>query len=201
MHRRAALRTLSSLATVGVAGCLGTGGGGGGGGDSGARETGSGRLGDPPSLAAEAFDDGDRIPARYTCDGEGVSPALSVGDAPAGAGSLALVVDDPDAPGGTYTHWLLWDLPPDVDGLPEGVPAGERVQELDGAAQGTNDAGLVGYSGPCPPPDDGPHTYRFRLLALGESLDLEPGADRSAFDGALGAVDRSETVLAGTYDR
>ena len=130
-----------------------------------------------------------------------MSPTLEVSGVPSGASSVALLVDDPDAPGGTFTHWLLWDLPPSIATIPEDVPAGETVPSLDGAKQGTNDADVVGYSGPCPPRDDGAHTYRFRLLALGEPLALDAGASRTAFDAALADVPRSETVLSAEFDR
>ena len=152
-------------------------------------------------VVSPAFADGDPIPTRYTCDGENVSPALSVAGVPPDGASLALVVDDPDAPGRTFTHWLLWGLPATTESIPEGVPTGETLSYLGGASQGTNDAGVVGYSGPCPPPSDGPHTYRFRLLALARPADIEPGADRAAFDDAVESVASTETVLRGTYDR
>lgn len=204
MHRRALLATIGGLAGGTIAGCArgGDGGSPGGDGPDGADGTGPpATLGREPSIASPAFDDGEPIPARFTCEGEDVSPALSVGGAPDGANALALLVDDPDAPGGTFTHWLLWGLDPSTRSIPEAVPRGGTVESPGGALQGTNDADVVGYSGPCPPPDDGAHGYRFRLFALAEALALEPGADRSAFDDALAGTTRSEAVLRGTYDR
>lgn len=153
------------------------------------------------SLGAETFDDGGTIPTRYTCSGDDVSPALSIGGVPDGVTALAIVVDDPDAPGRTFTHWLLWALEPGVVTIPKAVSRGRTVDGLSGARQGTNDAGVVGYSGPCPPRGDQPHTYRFRLLALDEPLGLEPGATRTAFDDALAAVSHAEAVLRGTFGR
>lgn len=192
---------------VGVAGCVGGDGGTGEPNGDGATD-GDGGTGSPaptlagaPSLISPDFDDGAMVPTRFTCDGENVSPELDVRDVPGEAASLALVVDDPDAPGGTFTHWLLWDVPPSTGRLPEGVPRGESVDSLGGASQGTNDADVVGYSGPCPPRDDGAHTYRFRLLALAEPLDLAAAVGRGAFDEALTGVGRSEATLRGTYDR
>jgi len=216
MDRRSALRVGAGGVAIWLAGCLGDrsrgGGGGGGDGQDGGGGDGQGGGGDPdassgatlsgsPSIASPAFDDGDSIPTRFTCDGENVSPELSIAELPADASSLALLVDDPDAPGGTFTHWLLWDVPASTEAIPEDVPRGESVGGLNGARQGTNDADVVGYSGPCPPAGDGPHRYRFRLHALGEPLDLDAGADRAAFDEALSAVARSGSVLRGTYDR
>ena len=214
MDRRRALRVGAGGVAAWLAGCLGNrggsgdggnGGGGGdgpyGGGDRGATDSPATTLSASPTITSPAFDDGGAIPTRYTCDGEDVSPELSIADVPADSSSLSLLLDDPDAPGETFTHWLLWDVPASTSRIPEGVPSGETLDTLGGATQGTNDAGVVGYSGPCPPADDGPHRYRFRLHALGEPLDLEAGADRTAFDEALGAVARSGSVLRGTYDR
>ncbi|HKJ59670.1 MAG TPA: YbhB/YbcL family Raf kinase inhibitor-like protein [Halobacteriales archaeon] len=212
MDRRSALRVGAGGVAAWLAGCLGNRGGSGnggsggndgpyGGGGGGAADSPATTLSGSPTIASPAFDDGGAIPTRYTCDGEDLSPELSIADVPADASSLALLVDDPDAPGGTFTHWLLWDVPASTSRIAEGVPSGETLDTLGGATQGTNDAGVVGYSGPCPPADDGPHRYRFRLHALGEPLDLEAGADRPTFDQALGAVARSGSVLRGTYDR
>ena len=202
MDRRSVIRGIVSLAACGVAGCVGAGGNDGGyGSGGGATGTPPPTLGADPTLESPSFGDGASIPARFTCEGANVSPALEVSEVPSGASSLALLVDDPDAPGGTFTHWLLWDLPASTGTIPEGVPAGGTVASLGGAKQGTNDADVVGYSGPCPPREDGAHTYRFRLLALAEPLALDAGADRSAFDAALEAVARSEAVLRGEFDR
>jgi Raf kinase inhibitor-like YbhB/YbcL family protein len=144
----------------------------------------SGASGGPVAfeMRSSAFQPGAVIPTRHTCDGVDVSPALSWTDPPAGARSLALVVDDPDAPRGTWTHWLLWDLPADRRGLPEGVSRTTGGPE--GSRQGTSDFRKAGYGGPCPPPGAA-HRYFFRLLALDGPLDLPAGADRAAFDRAL----------------
>lgn len=205
MDRRAALRVAGSLGLAAVAGCLGgpeaaveeSGENGG----TSPRSPAGASLGPPPSLSSPAFADGGPVPVRFTCDGEDVSPPLAIADVPETADWLALVVDDPDAPGGTFTHWLLWGLPASSESIPEAVPRGGRVDALGGASQGTNDAGRLGYSGPCPPPGDGPHTYWFRLLALGEPLGLAPAADRAAFDDALAGAASVGTVLRGTYGR
>src|ERR1017187_5501305 len=108
------------------------------------------------ALTTTAFADGGGIPKKYTCDGADVSPALNWNDAPAGTQSFALIADDPDAPAGTWVHWVIYDLPASARGLPEGVPKQEIVQG--GGYQGRNDFGRIGYGGPCPPPGS-PHRY------------------------------------------
>jgi Raf kinase inhibitor-like YbhB/YbcL family protein len=110
------------------------------------------------SLTSTAFAVGGTIPRRHTCDGEDRSPPLSWSAPPAGTGSLALILDDPDAPGGRFIHWLVWGITPDTGGLGEGEAA---------PTQGRNDFGTAGYRGPCPPRGHGPHRYRFRLHAVG----------------------------------
>lgn len=194
MNRRRTLRAIGGVGLGLLAGCLSSDGPEG-------SPTAGPTLAGSPSIASPAFDEGDAIPSRYTCEGEDVSPRLEVASVPPEAAELALLVDDPDAPGGTFTHWLLWGLPPDAAAVPEDVPRGETVTDLGGARQGTNDAGVVGYSGPCPPPDDDAHTYRFRLFALDEPLGLEAGSDREPFDRALGGVATAEGRLSAEYDR
>jgi Raf kinase inhibitor-like YbhB/YbcL family protein len=168
-------------------GCSGDGDGGDGGG---------------PSLSSPAFDAGTSIPTGHTCDGEGGSPPLRIRGTPDGVASLALVVDDPDAPTDTpFVHWLLWNVPPDTESIPADIPQERTVSELDGAAQGTNGFGELGYRGPCPPAGDDAHTYRFTVLALDTTLDLEPGADRATFRDAAEPHIRGETTITGTYER
>jgi Raf kinase inhibitor-like YbhB/YbcL family protein len=110
-------------------------------------------------------------------------------------------MDDPDAGATPYVHWLVWDVPADRTEWPAGVPEGETVTELGGAAQGTNSRGTVGYVGPCPPPGDGPHTYRFALYALDSSLGLDPGAERTAVEAAIAGTRYGVTTLRGTFER
>lgn len=200
----------TALLATGLAGCAGRGDGGGdsdgdsdgdGAGDGDASPTptiGDGEL----SISAAAFDDAGTIPARYTCDGENVSPELAVEGVPDGAGSLALVVDDPDAPGSDpFVHWLLWNVPPGTETIPRGVPQGETVDALDGARQGTNGSGSVGYFGPCPPTDDGAHTYRFTLSALDGMLDVSAAAKRDALAEAMADRMLARARITGEYDR
>ena len=135
------------------------------------------------AIKTAAFTNGGEIPRKYTCGGENVSPALSWAETPLQARSLALICDDPDAPGGTWTHWIVWNIPAQTSSLPEAVPASQETI-AGGARQGKNDFGRIGYGGPCPPPGK-PHRYFFRLYALGTMLDVKPGASRSEMESAM----------------
>lgn len=152
------------------------------------------------SLTSSAFKDGDRIPAKYTADGADVSPPLSWDKLPEGTVSLAVICDDPDAPAGTWTHWVLYDLPADRAELPEGVPSRETVPELGGAKHGLNDFGIAGYGGPSPP--RGPaHHYHFRLYALDAKLDLPARARKGDVDKATQGHILGQAQLVGLYGR
>lgn len=152
----------------------------------------------PFALHTTAFAEGGAIPKKYSCDGADVSPALQWNDAPAGTQSLALIADDPDAPVGTWTHWLIWNIPAKATALPEDVP---KVSESgDGTRQGNNDFKRIGYGGPCPPPGK-PHRYFFRLYALDAKLDLKAGAGRSELEGAIKAHTLAHAEWMGTYRR
>jgi Raf kinase inhibitor-like YbhB/YbcL family protein len=144
------------------------------------------------SLTSAAFADGGTIPRRYTCDGEDRSSPLSWSAPPAGTGSLALVLDDPDAPGGRFIHWLAWGITPDSGGLGEGEAA---------PLEGRNGFGSVGYRGPCPPRGHGPHRYRFRLHAVAGELRLAPGAGVQELERAVTAKVLAVAELVGTYER
>lgn len=151
------------------------------------------------TLTSDAIKEGEPIAAKYTCDGADVSPALAWTDPPAGTKSICLIMDDPDAPGGTWTHWLLWNLPETLRALPEGVAKSTEVPA--GSRQGNNDFRKPGYGGPCPPPG-APHRYFFRLFALDATLSLSPGASRKEVDRALAGhkiLGRAE--LMGRYSR
>lgn len=149
-------------------------------------------------LRALAFQSGDEIPVRFTCDGDDVSPALAWTPPPDGTVSLALVADDPDAPRGTWLHWLLYDLPPAVRELPEGAGSGERLPA--GAHQARNDFRKTGYGGPCPPPGSR-HRYYFRLYALDTRLELRPSATRAQLDRAMRGHVLAEAEVMGRYGR
>ena len=149
-------------------------------------------------LSSTAFAAGATIPRQHTCDGPDLSPPLAWAGQPDGTQSLALIVDDPDAPAGTWVHWVLFNLPSATRQLPQDVP---RVQNLpDGSKQGKNDFERIGYGGPCPPP--GPaHRYFFRLYALDAMLDLAPGSTRAELDQAMAGHIVAETTVIGTYGR
>ena len=150
------------------------------------------------TIGSAAFSNGAPIAARYTCDGADLSPALSWSGAPDATQSLALIADDPDAPMGTWTHWLLWNIPARATLLSEDVP---KVELLDnGARQGINDFQHIGYGGPCPPPGK-PHRYFFKLYALDARLDLKPGATKSELERAMAPHILAQTQTMGTYGR
>ncbi len=148
-------------------------------------------------LESAAFPAGKPIPAAYTADGRDVSPPLSWSGVPPDAKSLALVCEDPDAPRGTWVHWVLYDLDPAATGLPEGIAASERPAS--GGVQGKNDFGRIGYGGPAPP--SGTHRYFFRLYALDARTGLAPGATRRDLTRAMEGHVLAEGELMGTYSR
>ncbi len=133
------------------------------------------------AIKTTAFSGGGTISKQYTCDGADLSPGLTWAGAPAGTQSLALIADDPDAPVGTWTHWIVWNIRPEA-ALPEGV---SKVESLsDGTRQGSNDFKRIGYGGPCPPPGKA-HRYFFKLYALDAKLDVKPGASRNELERAM----------------
>ncbi len=148
-------------------------------------------------LESPAFDHGGRIPRKYTCDGEEISPPLEWSGAPAGTRSFALICDDPDAPMGTWVHWVLYDLPSDTSSLPEGLP--NQREFSNGAKSGKNSWGKYGYGGPCPP--SGVHRYFFRLYALDTKLGLEPGAGAGRLRRAMEGHVLAKAELMGKYGR
>jgi Raf kinase inhibitor-like YbhB/YbcL family protein len=149
-------------------------------------------------LTSSAFTQGSTIPRRYTGDGEDVSPPLRWSDPPEGTRSLALICEDPDAPKGTWTHWVLFDLPAQARELKEGVPAKEGL--ADGARQGKNDFGKIGYGGPAPPRGK-PHRYFFKLYALDAAPGLAAGATRAELLAAMKGHVLAEGELMGLYGR
>jgi len=147
-------------------------------------------------LTIPAFAEGAIIPKAHTCDGADVSPAIEWSGEPDMAKSFALIVDDPDAPAGTWNHWLLWDLPGTIHSLAQGWKPGHPGRT------GTNDFGKQGYGGPCPPRGHGPHRYFFRFYALDvDSLSLEEGSRRAALDRALKNHTLAQGEYMGRYDR
>lgn len=149
-------------------------------------------------LTSSAFKEGERIPDRHTCEGEDVSPPLHWSVPPASTKSFALIADDPDAPGGPWVHWVIYNLSLDLRGLPEGIPAKDHW--LDGALQGLTDFKRVGYGGPCPPPGK-PHRYYFKLYALDAILNLKPRASKSQVLEACKGHVLAEAQLMGRFGR
>lgn len=149
-------------------------------------------------LTSPAFKDGDSIPRRYTCEGEDLSPPLHWGVPPAATKSFVMIADDPDAPVGNWVHWVLYNLPLDLRGLSEDIPAKEQV--LDGAIHGLNDFKRIGYGGPCPPPGK-PHRYYFKLYALDVVLDLTSRATKAQVLEACKGHVLAEASLMGRFAR
>lgn len=174
----------SALAVVALAGCGG-----------------SDRVEGPPPAAPDqirltstAFANGGTIPKRFSCDGDEVSPSLQWTGVPGAARELALLVEDPDAPGGTFVHWVVYKLAPETRGIPAGrVPAGAR--------QGQNSSGDAGYAGPCPPKGDAPHHYEFLLYALSKPLDVEDGAPADEVRAAVSDTAIARGKLVGRFGR
>lgn len=150
------------------------------------------------SLSSNVFEDGDTLAATYTCDGEDISPDLSWDTVPAGTKSIALVMDDPDAPGKTWVHWVIYNIPANRTGLPGGVPKNKSLN--DRSLQGKNDFGRIGYNGPCPPPGK-PHRYFFKLYALDTILNLKSGAAKSQLESAMSGHVLAQGEMIGKYGR
>ena len=142
-------------------------------------------------ITTSAFQEGGNIPSKFSCDGADTSPPLQIADVPSGAKSLVLIVDDPDAPSGLFTHWTVWNIPPQTSSIAEGsTPNG---------VQGTSDFGKSGYGGPCPP--SGTHRYYFKIFALDRELDLPSGAKRGQLDAAMKGHVIAQGELMGRYSR
>ena len=148
-------------------------------------------------LKSSAFEAGGMIPKKYTCDGPDVSPPLSWSDIPAKAKSLALIADDPDAPMGTWVHWVAWNIQPEARGLEEGVPKKDSLPN--GMKQGTTDFRSIGYGGPCPP--SGTHRYFFKLYALDTGLNLPPNTTKKDLERAMQRHLLQQVELMGKYAR
>ena len=150
------------------------------------------------SLSSPVFQEGEKIPVKYTCDGQDMSPPLMWGEPPPGTQAFALIMDDPDAPGGVFTHWVIFNLPVDSREFPEAVPRDNQLENK--ALQGMTDFGRVGYGGPCPPP--GPaHHYLFSLYALDQPLDLNAGASKKQVLDAMHGHILAQGQLTGIYQR
>ena len=148
-------------------------------------------------LKSSAFEAGGMIPKKYTCDGQDVSPPLSWSDVPAGAKSLALIADDPDAPMGTWVHWVAWNIPVSARVLEDNVPKRDALPN--GMKQGTSDFRSVGYGGPCPP--SGTHRYFFKLYALDTTFTLPPSTTKKELEKAMQGHILKQAELMGKYTR
>ena len=160
------------------------------------------RYAAPPEEAMQVksklISPGGEFPKRETCDGQNTSPQLAWSGAPPATKSFAMILDDPDAPGGAFTHWIVWNIPAGTHELPENLP--KTAELADGARQGRNDFGQVGYGGPCPPPGK-PHRYFFRLFALDNAPAVKPGAGRGELERALQGHILACGELMGRYAR
>jgi Raf kinase inhibitor-like YbhB/YbcL family protein len=154
-------------------------------------------------IRSDAFNSGEEIPIKYTGDGQNISPPLKWSGVPSAAVELALIVDDPDAPREKpFVHWVLYKIPPQTPGVPQTPQSHQAMlDDLNGALQGENSKGEVGYLGPAPPPGHGTHHYHFHLYALDQPLKLESGADSSALRAAMAGHILDEGKLIGTYQR
>jgi len=150
------------------------------------------------TVLSTSFANGAAIPDRFTCEGVDRAPALSWSNVPDRTRSLALIAEDPDAPAGTWTHWLIWNIPPKPPSLPEGTPKLPLLPSH--ARQGRNDFHRIGYGGPCPPPGK-LHHYIFKLYALDATLPLRPGASKADLESALAPHILAETSWTGTCKR
>jgi Raf kinase inhibitor-like YbhB/YbcL family protein len=150
------------------------------------------------TIQSSDFANGGDIPRAFTCDGEDRSPALSWSGAPEGTKAFVLIADDPDAPAGTWVHWVIFNIPAKTQSLPPGVEKKEQLP--DGSKQGRNDFRKIGYGGPCPPPGK-PHRYFFKLYALGAELGLQAGASKADVEQAMTGHILTKAELMGRYKR
>ena len=148
-------------------------------------------------ITSSAFDEGGIIPSKYTCDGDDISPPLKWDSVPDGTKSIALISDDPDAPMGTWVHWVLYNLPADKRELPEVFPADEKLP--DGTRQGVTDFGKTGYGGPCPP--SGTHRYYFKIYALDTVIDTSDVLNKKSLLKKMEGHILAQGQLMGKYKR
>jgi len=156
-------------------------------------------VADSLKLTSPAFGQGGAIPALYSCDGPGKSPELDISGAPAGTQQFALIVQDPDAGGTGFTHWVLYGIPATTTRIAAGASPGGTLPP--GAAEGNNSSGRAGYSGPCPPKGTAAHHYYFRLYALDAPLNLPAGRTKEQVESAMAAHILSQTELLGLFNR
>ncbi len=150
------------------------------------------------SISSDGFKEGDMIPDKFTCEGKDISPSVSWKGIPAGTKSIALIMDDPDAPGGTFVHWVLYNMPAKTLKLPEGMPHNQTLE--DGSMQDMTGFGRPGYGGPCPPPGK-PHRYYFKVYALDIKINLPPGASKNQLESSMNGHILASGELIGKYLR
>ena len=150
-------------------------------------------------LTSDAFTNGQSIPAKYSCVGKNISPALNWNEPPGGTQSFALIVDDPDAPFGTWVHWVLYNIKPDMRGLQEDLPITGKNIDPEAIYVGKNSAGNIGYDGPCPP--SGTHRYFFKLYALDTLISLLPGASEEQILKEMDGHILAQAELMGTFSK
>lgn len=143
-------------------------------------------------ITSSAFENGEKISSKYTCDGEDMNPPLRIEDIPSNTKSLCLIVEDPDAPGGTFVHWLLWNISPDGLKIEEGKAPEEAIK-------GRNDFDKRGWGGPCPP--SGSHRYFFRVYALKDVLDLSPSSEKKELMQAMEGHIEDKAEIMGVYEK
>lgn len=148
-------------------------------------------------LTSPAFEEGGMFPSKYTCDSDDISPRLDWGNIPEGTKSIAIIMDDPDAPRDTWVHWVIYNIRPDINGLDENLPPNEVLN--DGSLQGSNSWGSIGYGGPCPP--RGVHRYFFKIYALDSLTLVEPGATKEDLLKSMGTHILDQGQLMGRYER
>ncbi len=149
-------------------------------------------------INSPAFKEGEIIPIKYTCDGENISPEIKFGEVPSGVKSLALICDDPDAPAKTWVHWVIFNIPPDLEKLPEGIEPEKTLEN--GANQGINDSRNIGYCGPCPPSGSA-HHYHFKIYGLDEKIDAPPGITKKELLNKMEGHIKAKGELIGLYKR
>jgi len=150
------------------------------------------------TIKSAVFGDNELMPAKYTCKGEDVSPPLTWKDLPQGTKSIAVICDDPDAPFVTWVHWVIYNVPADASGLPEGIPPKEKLPN--GSLQGKNSFRKIGYGGPCPPPG-GPHRYFFKIYALDSPLEVKAGLGKKELLNAMQGHLLGKTQIIGKFKR
>lgn len=151
-------------------------------------------------VVSSVFKNDEIIPKKYTCEGENINPPLQISGIPKNTKSLAIIVDDPHAPIGTFVHWIAWNIPP-VDRIPEGIPKMERIEKPLSMFQERNDFGRIGYDGPCPPRGHGIHHYHFKIYALDTFLDLQPGSKKEDLEKAMKGHIVGFGELVGIFER